>query len=202
MAHCLMLDVDGVLVTGRPGDGRSWKTDLQRDLGVDPEKLRTLFFKKHWNEIVIGYKDIRTVLDQCMSDIAPGVLTDDLIKYWFEMDSRIDEAVLEGVIKLRELGYPVYLATNQEHLRAEYLMQKMALANHVDGIVYSAQIGAKKPDPAFFKACEKRVGLGKEDLVLIDDTTENVRGALQAGWHAVHWDGSDKVMSYLRNILS
>lgn len=45
MARYLMLDVDGVLVTGRPSDGRSWYAELQNDLGIDIEWLRSAFFK-------------------------------------------------------------------------------------------------------------------------------------------------------------
>jgi putative hydrolase of the HAD superfamily len=81
----------------------------------------------------------------------------------------------------------VYLATNQEHLRAAYLMQKLGLAEHVDGIFYSARLGAKKPDLEFFARVQAAVGLRGEELLLIDDSRQNVEAARQAGWQALHW---------------
>jgi putative hydrolase of the HAD superfamily len=81
----------------------------------------------------------------------------------------------------------VYLATNQEHLRAAYLMEKLGLAEHVDGIFYSARLGAKKPDMEFFAKVQAAVGLCGEEMLLIDDSRQNIEAALKAGWQALHW---------------
>jgi putative hydrolase of the HAD superfamily len=81
----------------------------------------------------------------------------------------------------------VYLATNQEHLRAAYLIEQLGLAEHVDGILYSAQLGAKKPDREFFAKVQAAVGLHGDEMLLIDDDSRNVEAALRAGWQALHW---------------
>jgi putative hydrolase of the HAD superfamily len=81
----------------------------------------------------------------------------------------------------------VYLATNQEHLRAAYLMENLGLAEHVEGIFYSARLGAKKPDVKFFAKIQAAVGLRGEEMLLIDDSRQNVEAALKAGWQALHW---------------
>ena len=81
----------------------------------------------------------------------------------------------------------MYLATNQEHLRAVYLMETLGLAEHVDGIFYSARLGAKKPDVEFFAKVQAAVGLCGAELLLVDDSRQNVEAALKAGWQALHW---------------
>ena len=81
----------------------------------------------------------------------------------------------------------MYLATNQEHLRAAYLMEKLGLADHVDGMLYSARLGAKKPDGEFFAKVQAAIGLCGEEMLLIDDTRQNIEAALKAGWRAFHW---------------
>lgn len=43
-AKVLMMDVDGVLVSGRPTDGRHLFTELEADLGLSPDRLRETFF--------------------------------------------------------------------------------------------------------------------------------------------------------------
>ncbi|GKX33496.1 MAG: hypothetical protein MnENMB40S_11140 [Rhizobiaceae bacterium MnEN-MB40S] len=189
-----MLDVDGVVVNGRPEDGLSWATDIANDLGVDPAGLQKVFFKPHWPDIVIGRKSLLDVLSVCLPTIAPSVSPQAFIDYWFDKDSWLDDSVLADCDALRAMGATIFLASNQEHLRANYLMDRLGLGKHVDGIIYSAQIGAKKPDHAFFDAAAKRRGRSPQDLVLVDDTIANVEAARAAGWHAAHWESSSSLM--------
>ncbi len=194
MRTCVMLDVDGVVVNGRPSDGRFWSADIHQDLGVAPEKLADGFFRPHWTDIVLGRRDLHTVLQDCLPRIAPGVTADALIDYWFAMDARLDQGVLSRVSDLRDMGFRVYLATNQEHRRARYLMTDLGLAQHVDGMVYSAAIGARKPDQRFFAACAAQTEALASDLILVDDTPANVLAAQAMGWRAHVWSGGDDLI--------
>ncbi|MBU1307781.1 MAG: HAD-IA family hydrolase, partial [Alphaproteobacteria bacterium] len=183
----IMLDVDGVLVRGRPHDGAHLFTDLEKDLGLSLEQLRGAFFKPRWRAIVTGQKPLVPELTEVLASIAPHVTAEVLINYWFFNDSRVDQAVLDAVAELRLSGDRVYLATNQEHMRANYLMQTMGLKDHVDGIFYSASIGHRKPDRAFFEHATGVVAAPVSSITLIDDTEENVLAAREFGWSAVHW---------------
>jgi putative hydrolase of the HAD superfamily len=190
-----MLDVDGVVVNGRPEDGRSWATDIERDLGVSPARLQEVFFVPHWADIVIGRKGLFDVLEACLPELSPAITAQEFIDYWFEKDSGVDETVLSECDFLRGRGVRVLLATNQEHMRASYLMDRLSLRNHVDGIVYSAQIAARKPERAFFDSAAKHSGSAPEDIVLVDDTKANVDAAVEAGWEAMHWSNGSSLMN-------
>ena len=111
----------------------------------------------------------------------------------------MDEAVLAACDELRRRGTRVFLATNQEHMRARYLMDRLALANHVDGMVYSAQIAAQKHQPAFFHAAAMRNGFSPKNIVLVDDTKANVDAAFEAGWKAIHWSSGSSLMDLLES---
>lgn len=187
MQRCLMLDVDGVLINGRPEDGRSWATDIERDLGIAPDRLVSVFFAPHWDDIVTGRKALPEVLEACLPDLTPTVSAPAFIDYWFAKDSAVDQRVLADCRALRRTGTRVFLATNQEHLRSEFLMTDLALRDHVEGIVYSARVGARKPDRAFFDAAVKHSGAWPEDTLLVDDTKANVEAARDAGWGAIQW---------------
>ena len=50
----IMLDVDGVLVRGRPQDGAHLFTDFESDLGIPLELLQREFFASRWSAIVTG----------------------------------------------------------------------------------------------------------------------------------------------------
>ncbi|HWV19532.1 MAG TPA: HAD family phosphatase [Devosia sp.] len=183
----IMMDVDGVLVTGRPADGAHLFTDLEADLGMNLATLQREFFAPRWPAIVTGQKDLLPELAEVLAGIAPDVPAQTLIDYWFENDSRLDHAVLDGMAVLRAAGHRVYLATNQEHLRASYLMETLGLAAHVDGIFYSAAIGHRKPSPEFYDHIGRSLGTAPQQITLVDDTEQNVLAARAAGWVAVHW---------------
>ncbi|MBK5437410.1 HAD-IA family hydrolase [Pseudomonas sp. TH32] len=187
MIHAIMVDVDGVLVNGRPADGRPWASDIETDLGISNVALNREFFGPYWNDIVVGRHGLAEQLKPVLARIAPSVPHESLIAYWFESDARLNRPLLEALSQLRKTGTKVYLATNQEHLRAAYLMDRLDLALHVDGIYYSAALGSRKPDLDFFKQAAAHSGFAPEQLLLIDDTPANVVAARQLGWNAVQW---------------
>ena len=195
MPRCLMLDVDGVLVTGRPEDGRFWAEDIERDLGIALDDLRALLFAPHWAEIMVGRRDLREVLTECLPRLAATVSVERFMDYWFSRDARVDRSVLAEVDQLRARGVAVFLATNQEHHRARHLMDRLGLGRHVDGIVHSARVGARKPEPAFVQAAAALAGHAARELLLVDDTDANVDAARQAGWQAERWTGAQSLSS-------
>jgi len=197
MTRCLMLDVDGVVVTGRPEDGRSWATDIQCDLGISPHRLQEIFFEPHWADILVGRKDLLDVLQGCLPQLSATLSAEEFVEYWFGRDARLDEAVLAACDKIRALGTRIFLATNQEHLRARYLMDRLGLSAHVDGIVYSAAVGARKPEPEFFANAAELSGAPPEAHLLVDDAPANVEGARQTGWSAVLWSKGDDLLALL-----
>ncbi len=193
----LMLDVDGVLVDGRPRDGRHLFTDLERDLGLSLSVLRSEFFERHWEEIVTGREALLPRLTEVLGKIAPNLEAQTLLDYWFTNDSRLVTGVLDELPHLRRDGIAVWLASNQEHLRARWLMDELGLAAHVDGIVYSAALGARKPTPDFYRLAADNAGAVGDEIVLVDDSPANVDAARSAGWCAVHWTGDQKLSRVL-----
>jgi putative hydrolase of the HAD superfamily len=182
-----MVDVDGVLVDGRPEDGRPWQTSVEEDLGFTSDALQEQFFVPYWENIVLGRAGLMPHLISALQQIAPHVSPATFLSYWFEKDSRLIAPLLAELSSVRSTGIRVYLATNQEHLRAAYLMENLGLAEHVDGIFYSARLGAKKPDMEFFARVQAAVGLRGDEMLLIDDSRQNTEAALRAGWQALHW---------------
>lgn len=196
----LMLDVDGVLVNGRPRDGKHLFTDLERDLGLSRSLLQTAFFAAYWQDIVVGKDALKPRLEAVLRQIAPHLEVQRLIDYWFENDSRIDTEMLAAMDRLRASGLKVLLATNQEHLRARYLMEDMGLGRHVDGIAYSAALGHRKPMAGFYAAAQRLAGVPAADLVLVDDVAANVEAAIAAGWRGVQWTGGQRLEAVLAGL--
>ncbi|MFS8114482.1 HAD-IA family hydrolase [Rhizobium jaguaris] len=198
----LMVDVDGVLVHGRPQDGLHFSTSLERDLGLSPELLQKEFFKPHWSEIIVGREPLMPRLESVLSRIAPDISAEALAAYWFENDSRLDHAFLDALAHYRADGIRIFLATNQEHMRAKYLMEELGLATHVNGIFYSAALGHRKPAEAFYALATDKAEASPGDIVFIDDVEENIESARRFGWQAIHWTGEIALHNALAPFLA
>ncbi|MEM6588484.1 MAG: HAD-IA family hydrolase [Pseudomonadota bacterium] len=189
----VMLDVDGVLVSGHSNGEILWTSSLAQDLGIEPDNLVGEFFSKGWLDVVTGRERLEPVLQAALDRMGADLSAETLIAYWFENDERLVAAVIEDCQKLREAGLTILLATNQEHCRAAYLMQDLGLERVVDGIVYSAQAGAQKPARAFFDYAMGRTGAPAGAHLLVDDTLANVDAARRVGWHGHPWTGADRL---------
>lgn len=92
------------------------------------------------------------------------------------------------VHRLRAAGYGVHLGTNQEQHRAAYMRSVLGYDALFDVSCYSCDLGAVKPERAYFERALDRIGVPADQVLLIDDHTPNVEGARAAGLAAEHWD--------------
>lgn len=196
----LMLDVDGVVLRVLHDAGNDWSATLEADLGISPARLQAVFFTPHWRRIVTGHTDLMAVLDQVMSRLSATVTAAQLVEYWFTRDAQVDTALLEQLAGYRDRGLRVWFATNQEHLRADWLMHHLGLGRYAEAMLYSAQLGAAKPDAAFFDRAAARTGLARRELLLIDDQRANVSAARANGWHAALWTGAETLDTLLTRV--
>ena len=189
-----MVDVDGVIVTPRTG---GWAVDIARDLGVTREILDQHFFKPHWADVMLGRAGLHERLGAVLAEHAPHLTSHELAGYWFAKDAILNAPLLEDLAALRAGGVALHLATVQEHQRAAYLWDTLGLRERFDAMHYAADLGAAKPDPAFFAAIEGRTGLAGRDLLLLDDLARNVDAARAAGWRGALWDGTSTLAQVL-----
>lgn len=198
----VMLDVDGVIIAGHNAQDELWTQHLKADLGIEPAELVQAFFAKGWSEVVTGRKALEPVLAESLKTLGSAVEPATLIDYWFAKDARLVASVVQDCERLRAAGLKVILTTNQEHRRAAYLMETLNLSRVVDGIVYSAQAGAQKPEPAFFEFAMDRTGQRPEAHLLIDDHAANVEGARRAGWHGTQWANGMNLYQTVKSLES
>lgn len=194
----LMVDVDGVLVVHPHPLG--WSVDLERDLDLAREALQAAFFDVHFNEVLHGRIALRDCLRPVLQQIAPHLSCDLLIDYWFSHDSHLDLDLLQQLRLARRRGLELHLATVQEHERADFLWNGLALREQFDAIHYSADIGWAKPDPQFFAEVERRTRIRPTEIFFIDDRVANVEAARSRGWNAAVWTGKDSLDDLLESV--
>ena len=193
----LVLDCDGVVVCGHPQGGR-WDKHIERDLGMKPDILRNRFFLQHFQKIVTGQADLIETLERIWPELECPATPKALVDYWFAADSALDRDVLAQVDDWRATGRRAYLGTVQEHHRARYLMQTLGLARHFDGLLYSADLGARKPDGEYYARAHARLPVAsRAEVVFLDDLIGNVDAANAFGWKAFHFRSADDLRAAL-----
>ncbi len=185
----VFFDVDGVLLHSLfhdiPERRRRWDRYLLEDLGVDPEAFQT-FFDPAFKEVIEGRVSLVTALEAFLPTIGYHLSPLGFIDYWLARDTHLNLQLMRLVGRLRASG-PVrlYLATNQEHLRAFHLWNEVGLKHHFDDMFYAARMGVAKPDPEFFHRVEARIGSQTERPLFFDDSRSVVSAANDYGWEGV-----------------
>lgn len=196
----LVLDVDGVVIRGRPADGLPWYQTLREDLGLDRDVLTDRFFNVGFLDALRGRADIRELLEDLFSALDAPTTVDAFIDYWFSNDAGLNKDLIELTDELRSRsGVRCFLATNQERYRTTYVWETLGLKKHFDAIASSSVVGACKPEAEFFRRAQQRLELTTDDQVLfVDDRETFVQAAQRHGWDAMLFRDNDDLRSRLR----
>ncbi len=206
----VLFDVDGVLVHGyhaRAEYRRCWDEHIERDFGIDRQRLRDEFILGPFTmQVLTGRRDLAHALGEYLPILGYDENPQAFIEYWLEKDSNINHGLFEYIERLKKSGrFRLYIATNQEHNRARYLMDNMGFNRWFDDIFHSARLGVLKPHPDYFAAIENCLGLESADKpVFFDDTPDVVRGAFTAGWEAYEFLKPDDLLrcEIIRSVIS
>jgi len=86
--------------------------------------------------------------------------------------------------------YRLLLGSNTNELHANHFRRQFAdTLAHLDQLVLSHEVGARKPKAAFFQHCLKLADCAPNEAIFIDDLNRNVAGARAVGLHAVVYQG-------------
>jgi putative hydrolase of the HAD superfamily len=125
----------------------------------------------------------------------------DVLGVWTAIE--IDQAMCAAIASLRDLGFPCYLASNQEAHRGRHMTETLRYRDMFHREYYSHRLGVAKPDAAYFRAILADLQMAPEDLLFIDDHKSNVTAAREVGLQAaVFAPGKASGVETLRAILS
>jgi len=201
MTRAVFFDVDGVLVHGyhaNPARVRAWDANLLADTGVDPERFRQEFiFDVFMKKVIIGEMSLIDALERRLPALGYKGSPMAFAHYWLTKDSVLNDELLDVVRKLKSrTDLKLYIATNQEHLRANRLWSHMGLSDLFEDIFYAARIGVQKPDRKFFDFIEACIGPQSEPPLFFDDSPKVIDGARKHGWEAVQFETVDDCINH------
>lgn len=71
----------------------------------------------------------------------------------------------------------------------------------VDDVILSGEVGAEKPSEEIFNIVADRLELPVNDLVLVDDSILNIRGAVEAGMIGIFYQQFDRAIVEITGVL-
>lgn len=180
MIRAVLWDADGVL----QHTPRGWEDRVGAVIGAD---LVPRLAEDLWSvsaRALVGEVDFAAHIDRVLT--AQGLTADReaLLATWRDIEAVA--AAREHVARLRR-RVPCYLASNQDSYRAQVMREHLGYDDLLDGCFFSCDLGAAKPDPAYFAAVVAALALAPEEILFIDDVEVNVVAARAAGLQAEVW---------------
>jgi putative hydrolase of the HAD superfamily len=181
----VLFDADGVL----QHTPRGWEAGAEPYLG---ERSAEFLRRLHDDELMALTGDVEflPLIAEAMADFGVIAAPEEVHRaIWLRIEPV--EQSLALVRALRRDGYGVHLGTNQHRNRATHMREVLGYDALFDVSCYSWELGARKPDPAFFAEAASRIGADPATILFIDDNASNVAAARDAGLAAEQWTVTD-----------
>ena len=152
--------------------------------------LNELFHSVEWAQMDSGVLTEETAEPSILSRF-PDRLKDAvhrLLFSWADPPAPIS-GMVELVLRLKKAGYGIWLLSNASKAQHVYWPQ-IPVSRLFDGKLVSCDIGIVKPVPGIYTAFTEKFSLRPEECVFIDDTIQNVAGAIACGWQGIVFHGS------------
>ncbi len=173
-------DFDGVLNRSVENAEFLWHSDFERDLGVSLKSFTDYHFRSgRFAEVLVGRRDLSDLAAEWIASEGYGISADDVLDYWFRKDDNPDQDL---IALMQALPHRQVIATNNEARRAAYIREVAGWGARVEAIFASGPMEAAKPDPGFFAQITDWSGLTAGEILLVDDSTENIEAARALGW--------------------
>ncbi len=115
---------------------------------------------------------------------------EEFLDYWLSRDMRVKEDVWQWILNKKEEGHSFHIASNQPHVRMDYLWENLPEWKQVfEHVFTSARLGVAKPDENFFIYAKNIVKTPFQNMCLIDDSVENIESAKALGMQAILFQG-------------
>ena len=192
--RALLVDYAGVLT---PGVADSWRA-FESDHGIPARTISTILWAAYGEgqeqnpiamlergELDVGEFEVQ--LAGQLRDAGHEVASEGLVKALFR-DLQPGGGVWDLVRDVRAAGVPAVLLSNSWGMSGYPLAQLDAAFDH---LVFSGEVGMRKPNLDIFEHAAGLVGAELTGCVFIDDAPANVRAASRFGITAVLHDGDD-----------
>lgn len=108
-------------------------------------------------------------------------------RHWHEMVPHAYDETVTLMLELIERGNDVTMLTNFAADTFVEARRRFPFLDRPRGVTVSGEVGMIKPDRRIYELHAATFGLDPAGAIFIDDSQQNVEGARDAGWRAIHF---------------
>ena len=187
MVKHIIFDCDGVLIDTEIVAAEIVSEYLRSEgSDISTEQFITEFTGKTFTDIINSLKvDGRLRADLDTAAVVPKL--DDTI--------RQNQRPINGAIEmLKGLSLPFSVVSNSARDYVIEALEKLGVLDLVNDRVFSADMVAKgKPSPLVYKLAVSEIGLGKNELIVVEDSSAGVTSSLAAGLNTIGFLGGSHI---------
>lgn len=121
---------------------------------------------------------------------------DEIIHAWCDIFT--PNAALIALFPQLKTRYRLLLGSNTNELHTQHFCRQFEDAfGHLDHLVFSHDIRARKPEAAFFEHCIRQAECAAGECVFVDDLPANIAGAEACGLHGIVYQNIDDLRARL-----
>ncbi|NUR60982.1 MAG: HAD-IA family hydrolase [Catenulispora sp.] len=194
--RAIVLDIGGVLeITPNLGVDRKWEAEFGADW---VSRVLPVFRAGD-----LGHITLEQVHEQIVDILGvPAARFEAYMEeMWVEYLGTYNAELADYWKARRAEGYATAIISNSFVGAREREEEAYRFSELTDLIVYSHEVGLKKPDPAIYELCLERLGLRAEEVVFVDDVEVCCEAARAVGMAAIRFVDTAQTIRDLDAIL-
>jgi len=191
----ILFDCDGVLCPPmRFADLLEREHQITREMTAE-------FFRNAFLPALLGKADVLNLLPPYLKKWNWKDSPERFLDIWLSSEREVRPDVVTTINELREVGYFVGVATNQESRRAKYLRDAMGFEKLFDQCFISSDIGHMKPQPEYFEVITNHLDFAPQRIIFIDDQQNYLDAAAACGWRTILFNDAQEARGKLESLL-
>jgi epoxide hydrolase-like predicted phosphatase len=202
MIKAIIFDLGGVLMTDVPL--KEIAEDLSKRLTLPAEKIWAyLYPSKHWELLTLG----KITEDEYWDDLLRTSKISEKLemrseKLKKELKKKVRSSLFPlghstRIINLLRNRYKLAILSNHAKEWSEYMKQKFDLFKSFDPIIFSCDVGFRKPDPQIYKMALEKLKCDPEECIFIDDKKRNTDAAEKLGMKGIVFEQASRLLEDL-----
>jgi epoxide hydrolase-like predicted phosphatase len=198
MIRAIIFDFGRVISAQKPA---SLFSSYENDLGLEPGTINSIMFNsKAWEDALIGRKTVEEFWQEIGPHLNLNTPTEiDIFRRRYHSDETINHSVVDLMQRLHGRHKLAVLSNSPPGL--SQWLANWNLLDLFDTVFCSGDEGVVKPEPAAFEITLRRLGVGPEEAVFIDDTMEHVEASRKMGLQAILYTTAEALDEELADLL-
>ncbi len=191
----IIFDFDGVIVDSEP----LWEI-ADRTL-VEAEGFTYIPETKY---SIMGLSPLESIVKLCQIYkliTSPDKLNqnrESLMKKFYENTIEMNPGAFEILEYLFENGIKLALASSTPKRLFDRTLVRFGIDKFFDVIITSEDVKKSKPDPEIFISAQKRLGIDKDHLLIVEDSVAGVKAAISSGIKTVWLKNENAILHDLK----